>query len=112
MAEIQSERFERQKMNGNGIARESIDGKQVEILCRLAFQCQARVTQLEGNVRLRVPQKSEVLLCNSHDQGIDFVEREFISFVAIRRDRAGTEANHTDAPWVARSQGRERFANS
>src|SRR5215472_14279153 len=99
-------------MNRNGIAREGIHSKQIKVLWRLAFQRQARIAQLERNAGLRVAQKSEVLPRDSHDQRIDFVERELITFVAIRRDRAGAEANHANAPSAARSQSREGLADS
>src|SRR6266566_9804020 len=112
MVKVELKSLDGQQVDGNGIARESIHGQEIKMLRWLAFQRQTRVAQFNRNVRSRIPQKTEVLLCEVHNQGVDIVESVVVPRPPVRRDGTHAEANDTDAQRAARTQGPERYANS
>src|SRR5256884_9882195 len=112
MVKVELKSLDGQQVDGNGIARESIHGHEIKMLRWLAFQRQTRVAQFNRNVRSRIPQKTEVLLCEVHNQGVDIVESVVVPRPPVRRDGTHAEANDTDAQRAARTQGPERYANS
>src|SRR6266699_3906556 len=108
MATVELKSLDGQQVDGNGISAESIHRQEIQMLRWLAFQGQTRVAQFNGDVRFRIPQKTEVLLCEVHNQGVNIVESVVVPRPAVCRDGTDAEANDTDAQGAARTQGPER----
>src|SRR5215468_4054978 len=112
MAKVELKGLDGQQVDGNGVARESIHRQEIKMLWRPAFQRQTRVAQFNSNVRFRISQKTEVLPCELHNQGVDVVESVVVPRPAVCRDGTDAEADDADAQGAARTQGAQRHADS
>ncbi len=98
MAQIHIHRLRGGQMHRNGIAGKCIHHDQVVALRRLALHRQARIAQHQINLRLTALKEAEMALCNLDHIRIDIVKAHHIALSPVNRERAGTQADHPNAP--------------
>ena len=83
-------------MHRDRIAGEGIDGENVELLRRLAFEREARIAQGRLNGRVATFEVGEIAVGNRDHRRIDVIEAIDVSLAAIGRDGAGPQADDAD----------------
>src|SRR4030095_16019512 len=109
MAFVEFKGFASEQVNGDGIAVESIQNEQVEVLRRFALEGEARVSGADLDLGWRLLKVSEFGDRKRGDLVIDFIEAEAVAEFAIGSHGAGAE---TDNAYVVRKCSKRGEAES
>src|SRR5262249_30732291 len=101
MREINSHRFLCEQVDGNSVSTECINGENVEflasILRKFLLQNDAAIADrnLDASMRIFHVRKQRIrALRETHDVGVDLVKTNYVTGLAISRERAGAHSNH------------------
>ncbi|TLD45373.1 MAG: hypothetical protein FAZ92_02369 [Accumulibacter sp.] len=99
-------------MRRDRVAREGVDGEQVEFLRRFAFEHQAAVSEHRLDARAALRQVAEVAAREVEDLVVDFVQPHFVALAAVDRERAGAKSKDADLARPVGGQAEQRLADS
>src|SRR3954454_16286892 len=96
MSPVQLESFSGEQMDGDGIARERVDGQNIELFRRFAFEREPGITWNNGVRGGAILQERELIYRDAYHVRVNFVERVPIGRPPIGGQRSRAKADHAD----------------